>query len=471
MIINTRNKAYAPKGKFDPPRSSSSPSSFSTTAAAPKVPKIHESQRITPPLPSSKYNILNQLANIKADATLIDMVVIPKQHMHLKQLMEGKASVVANLSKEANEEDYSINKAGVDNFIYLVKKKPFYISVKIMDKIAHYCLIDGGSGSSVVSKIIMEELGLSCTNENARIMLSYNSIQQTTIGDIKDVTLVLGAHSEIRTTLNIQVIDMPVSNYSIILGRYWQALTGGYLSLDETHLSIPRNGNNIIVLREGRISPYIESVPQSSVNYIEEDLGVYSIFVEEDNIPLEKIDLDDHIWRMHFDGSCSSEGNGAGIILVSPMGKNHNLSYRLEFSCSNNGVEFEALLLGIENALNLGCGHLSFFGNYDLVVNLIRKTCSPSDKLMEQYSQTVWALVSNLLSFNITHIKRELNSIVDRLVVFVASPTQQLLPHWPDCAFQYLHRPYIAGNEEFWKAIPNDESICVVIQHEPLKPE
>jgi hypothetical protein len=81
-----------------------------------------------------------------------------------------------------------------------------------MDKISHCCLIDGGLGPSLMLKIIMEELGLSCTNENAKIMLSYNSLQQTTIGEIKDVTLVLCAHPEIRTTLNIQVIGMPMSN-------------------------------------------------------------------------------------------------------------------------------------------------------------------------------------------------------------------------------------------------------------------
>jgi hypothetical protein len=50
-------------------------------------------------------------------------------------------------------------------------------------------------------KIIMEELGLSCTNENVRSMFSYNNQQQSTIGEIKDVTLVLCAHPEIRTTL------------------------------------------------------------------------------------------------------------------------------------------------------------------------------------------------------------------------------------------------------------------------------
>jgi ribonuclease HI len=267
------------------------------------------------------------------------------------------------------------------------------------------------------------------------------------------------------------VIDIPICNYSIILGRDWQALIGIYLSLDETHLSIPRNGNNIIVLREGRISPYIESVLQSSINYIEEDLGVYSIFVEEDNIPLEEINLEDELWRMQFDGSHSNEGNSSGIILVSPVGKIHNLSYKLEFSCLNDVAEFEPLLLGIENALNIGCGHLSVFENNELVVNLIHKTCSPNNKLLEKYSQVVWELVSNLLSFNITHIRKELNSIVDRLVVFAASPTQQILPHWPDCAFQYLHHSYISENEELWEAIPNNERSFFVSQNEPLKPE
>jgi ribonuclease HI len=340
-----------------------------------------------------------------------------------------------------------------------------------MDKIAHCCLIDGGSGPSVMSKIIMEELGLSYTNENARSMLSYNSLQQTTIGEIKDVTLVLCAHPEIRTTLGIQVIDMHVRNYSIILGRDWQALIGGYLSLDGTHLSMPRNGKNIIFLREGRISPYIESVPQPNVNYIEEDLGVYSIFVEEDNIPLEQIDLYDDMWHMHFGGSHSNEGNGVGIILVSPVGKIHNSSYRLDFDCTNNVTEFEALLLGIENACILGCGHVSVFGNFELVVILVRKIYSPSNKMMKQYTQTVWALVSNLLSFNITHVKRELNSMVDQIVVFATSPNQQSLPRRHDCSFQSLYRQHILDDVKSWQALRNDESDCAFIQNEPLKPK
>jgi ribonuclease HI len=198
---------------------------------------------------------------------------------------------------------------------------------------------------------------------------------------------------------------------------------------------------------------------------------VYSIFTDEDNTLLEQINIEDGMWHMHFDSSCSNEGNGADIILYSPMGKIHNFSYRLEFACTNNATEFEALLLGIENDYNLGYGHLTVFGDSELVVNRVRKIYSPSNKLMKCYTQTVWALVSNLLSFNITHVKRELNSMAERLVVFAASPTRQILPQRPDCTFQSLYCPHILNNIESWQVFPSDESICAFIQNEPYKPK
>jgi hypothetical protein len=34
-------------------------------------------------------------------------------------------------------------------------------------------------------------------------------------------------------------------------------------------MSIPKNGKSIVVLREGRISPYIERVSQPRVNFVE----------------------------------------------------------------------------------------------------------------------------------------------------------------------------------------------------------
>jgi hypothetical protein len=104
------------------------------------------------------------LANFKAYASLLDMVSVPEHQEHLKDFMEGETSTVASLTKEQDEDELYINKLGVYNPRNYVKNPPFYVSVKIMDKITHCCLIDGGFDPNVMSKIIMEELGLSCTN-------------------------------------------------------------------------------------------------------------------------------------------------------------------------------------------------------------------------------------------------------------------------------------------------------------------
>jgi hypothetical protein len=80
-------------------------------------------------------------------------------------------------------------------------------------------------------------------------------------------------------------------------------------------------------------------------------------------------------------------------------------------------------------------------------------------------------LISNLLSFNITHVKRELNSIANRLVVFATSPTRQLLPKRPNCTFQSIYRPHIPDSVESWQVFPSDEGICSFIQNEPFKPK
>jgi hypothetical protein len=58
MIINTRNKSYAPKGKYDHPRTSSIPRSSSPVAIV-QVSKAPDSQGTTSLLHSSKYKILN----------------------------------------------------------------------------------------------------------------------------------------------------------------------------------------------------------------------------------------------------------------------------------------------------------------------------------------------------------------------------------------------------------------------------
>lgn len=101
-----------------------------------------------------------------------------------------------------------------------LKYPHFYVSMKIVGKITHSFLIDGGSRPNIMYKLTMEQLGLTCTCE-AKNMLTFKKRVQPTIGQIKDLTLTICAHPEVKTTCNFLVADMDVGNFSMILGREW----------------------------------------------------------------------------------------------------------------------------------------------------------------------------------------------------------------------------------------------------------
>ena len=80
---------------------------------------------------------------------------------------------------------------------------------------------------------------------------------------------------------------------------------------------------------------------------------------------------------MYFDGASSRHGNGAGIVLKSPLGHLFKFSYRLEFEATNNVAENEALLLGLELEKDLKVKLLSVKGDSDLIITQIKNkfTC------------------------------------------------------------------------------------------------
>jgi hypothetical protein len=82
-----------------------------------------QSQEVSTSLPPSKYNILKKLANIKEDASLLDMVIIPEQQQqHMKNYMERKTYTIDSLFEKHDEYDLHVNKLGVNNFRNSIKK-------------------------------------------------------------------------------------------------------------------------------------------------------------------------------------------------------------------------------------------------------------------------------------------------------------------------------------------------------------
>jgi ribonuclease HI len=122
-------------------------------------------------------------------------------------------------------------------------------------------------------------------------------------------------------------------------------------------------------------------------------------------------------WGLYFDGSVCSKGQGAGCVVVSPSGVYIDLSIRLEFACTNNQVEYESLLHGLEFLRDLGARDVDVdvFGDSNLIVQKIRGDSQCLDGVLNSYRDKCLDIIKLFDTFSIKHIHREENSGVNRL--------------------------------------------------------
>ncbi|CAL8163635.1 unnamed protein product [Prunus armeniaca] len=58
--------------------------------------------------------------------------------------------------------------------------------------------------------------------------------------------------------------------------------------------------------------------------------------------------------KLYFGGSKTNSASGAGIVLEDLLGIKHCYSFKLDFQCTNNKAEYEALIIGVEMLVELG---------------------------------------------------------------------------------------------------------------------
>ena len=73
-------------------------------------------------------------------------------------------------------------------------------------------------------------------------------------------------------------------------------------------------------------------------------------------------------WYMHFDGAANKEGAGAGVLIKSPIGEPKLFSFKLHFKCTNNVVEYEALVLGLKVLKKLQVQRMNIQGDSKLII-------------------------------------------------------------------------------------------------------
>jgi ribonuclease HI len=78
-----------------------------------------------------------------------------------------------------------------------------------------------------------------------------------------------------------------------------------------------------------------------------------------------------------------------GASSLDQKGKCHFLSCRLEFECTNNTVEYEALVQGLKKAIDMDFKELKFFGDSEIIIRQVRNTIHCNSPHLKNYQQKV----------------------------------------------------------------------------------
>ena len=76
---------------------------------------------------------------------------------------------------------------------------------------------------------------------------------------------------------------------------------------------------------------------------------------------------------MIFDGAVNSYGDVIGSVIITSQGTHFPFTSRLTFKCTNNMAEYEACIMGLEEAMNLRIKYLDVFSDSALVLNQIEE--------------------------------------------------------------------------------------------------
>ncbi|XP_061993706.1 uncharacterized protein LOC133711622 [Rosa rugosa] len=128
-------------------------------------------------------------------------------------------------------------------------------------------------------------------------------------------------------------------------------------------------------------------------------------------------------WTLHVDGSSNSKLSGAGVVLTDPEGHAYEYALQFNFKASNNAVEYEALIAGIQLAKELGVTSLEIFSDSQLVVNQVGGDFQAKEPHLSHYQSLTKALLQQCLtSYTIALIARAQNTKTDAVARLATSP-------------------------------------------------
>ncbi|XP_020410306.1 uncharacterized protein LOC109946532 [Prunus persica] len=124
--------------------------------------------------------------------------------------------------------------------------------------------------------------------------------------------------------------------------------------------------------------------------------------------------------RIHLQ---TDKASGAEIVLEEPLGVRHCYSFQLDFQCTNNRAEYEALIIGLEMLVELGIQSVEILGDSMLVLKQIAGEYKCLNPSLAVYLVAARNLLTEFKEATWEHIPREENFTANELAQ-VASGVQ-----------------------------------------------
>jgi ribonuclease HI len=87
----------------------------------------------------------------------------------------------------------------------------------------------------------------------------------------------------------------------------------------------------------------------------------------------------------------------------------------LEYFCTNNQAEYEAILLGLQILSSMGVKHVEAFGDSLLVVQQITGDFQCLDEFLNAYLDKCLEIIVLFNDFTVQHISKDENTVVNDL--------------------------------------------------------
>ncbi len=172
-----------------------------------------------------------------------------------------------------------------------------------------------------------------------------------------------------------------------------------------------------------------------------------------------------------FRWSSGNDGAGIGIWVRSPFSTSNKVpsnmrvcSYKLDFECSNNENEYEALIAGLKILRKMNARRILVYGDSELVIKQVRGEYQAKHPWMWAYHNAILDILKLFSEYTLTCVPRIQNSIADALAKAASSLK---IPMNSSNKFEIhdKHRSTVLDNQRYWQVFQDDEELDDFLQN------